>query len=171
MIHILLRERSTASVAISRRSNRLGSDFNGTTWSFRRDSNSRPAHYKCAALPTELRKRAPRLSEVSDPWPLDRKFTDDWTRTSGNTTFFRAALPTELHRHIRRLRLTPETCCDRGNIFGDTYKKLELRSFNEYKRTFKGGEGGQRVAVAYFLVAHWGIEPQTPCLKGRCSSI
>ena len=33
-------------------------------WSLRSDSNRRPAHYECAALPTELPRRLPTIAEV-----------------------------------------------------------------------------------------------------------
>jgi hypothetical protein len=36
----------------------------GTIWSRRRESNPRPAHYECAALPTELRRPTNHVQEL-----------------------------------------------------------------------------------------------------------
>jgi hypothetical protein len=42
-------------------------------WSWREESNPRPADYKSAALPTELRQRNPLEPRIVSKWPITGK--------------------------------------------------------------------------------------------------
>gem|GEM_PF-5321461 len=92
-------------------------------WSRRSDSNGRPAHYECAALPAELRRlsaqRGLKLAHTLSPWPSlneQKVWCRDPESNWGHVDFQSTALPTELSR--RKLAgmtgLEPAASCVTG---------------------------------------------------------